>query len=193
MHIAGNILQSSGYFLPTAYLPSYAADIGLSPEKGTLLVSILNGVSTFGNPVVGVMNDRLHVTNVILISTIGSTISVFLFWGLSSQLALLVAFAVVYGLFAGGYSSTWSGVLTELKAQSPSLDTGLMFGLLAGARGVGNMISGPLSVALINNAGKGTAGAWGYGTEYGPVIIFTGATAVLGGWGWIWRQMRACC
>ena len=96
-------------------------------------------------------------------------------------------FSITYGFFAGGFSSTWSGVLTELKAQSPALDTGLIFGLLAGGRGIGNVVSGPLSVALLG--GKtgigGKMGGSGYGSEYGSLIVFTGVSAVLGGWGWV--------
>ncbi|KAF2642579.1 hypothetical protein P280DRAFT_361654, partial [Massarina eburnea CBS 473.64] len=104
-----------------------------------------------------------------------------LFWGLSEHVALLTVFAITYGFFAGGFSSTWSGVLTELKSQSPALDTGFVFGLLAGGRGIGNVISGPLSVALVTNENWLKDGRnWGFNGEYGGIILFTGVTAVLG-------------
>jgi predicted MFS family arabinose efflux permease len=35
------LLTSLGNFLPSVYLPSFAADIGLSSNTGTLLVSIM--------------------------------------------------------------------------------------------------------------------------------------------------------
>ena len=184
----GNILQSLGYFLPTAYLPSYVVRLGFEPTVGTILLAVNNTTSVFGGIVIGMLADRFQVTSVILFSTVGSAIAVFLFWGLSSQIPLLVFFASFYGFFAGSFSSTWSGILTELKREAPTLDTGFVFGVLAGGRGVGNAISGPLAVALITNKGWIADGRqWGYSTEYGPLIIFTGATAVLGGWGWMWR------
>lgn len=180
------MLQSLGYFLPTAYLTSYATDIGLSPTAATLLLALLNGVSVIGSAVFGPLTDRYSVGTVILIVAVGSALSVFLLWGLATRLIVLVFFAMGYGFFAGSFSSTWSGVLTELQNEAPSLDTGLVFGLLAGGRGIGNVISGPLSVALMAHAGSNGQGeAWGYSTQYGPVIIFTGVTAVLGGLGWI--------
>lgn len=61
-------------------------------------------------------------------------------------------FAITYGFLAGAFSATWSGVLGQMKTEIPALETGLIFGLLAGDRGVGNVIRGPLSVALV---GKG--------------------------------------
>ncbi|KAF1991855.1 MFS general substrate transporter [Aulographum hederae CBS 113979] len=190
----GNILQSLGYFLPSAYLPSYAVSVGLSPSLGTILIATLNGTSVAGSVVIGMLNDQYKVTTVILISTVGSTIAVFLCWGLSSHMALLVVFSMLYGFFAGGFSSTWSGVLTEIKASSPSIDTGFVFGLLAGGRGVGNIISGPLSLALLAHSdwlhdGK----SWGYSTEFGPMIIFTGVSVLLGGFGWLWRSLHNGC
>lgn len=136
-----------------------------------------------------------------LLSSVGSALSVLLFWGLCTSpsssaaypqagLALLALFSITYGFFAGGFSSTWSGILTQMKRESPSLETGLVFGLLAGGRGIGNVISGPLSSALIKTGsivgGSGHGGAFGYTSEYGALISFTGVTAILGGWSWMW-------
>lgn len=83
----------------------------------------------------------------------------FLPWGLASSsasgsshagTALLTLFAIIYVFFAGGLSSTWSGVITQIKRDSsPSPKTGLEFGLLAGARGIGNVISEPLSTGSL--------------------------------------------
>lgn len=201
----GNIIQSFGYFLPTTYLPSYSTTAaGLSQTTGTLLVALFNATSVFGGIAFGALCDRFAVTNIMLLSSVGSALSVFLFWGLSSSpssssypqaaIALLALFSIAYGFFAGGFSSTWSGVLLQIKRDSPSLETGLVFGLLAGGRGIGNVISGPLSTALIEHGGLGGEGV-GYSTQYGTLIVFTGVTAFLGAWGWMWRVLRVdrCC
>ncbi|KAI9735761.1 MAG: hypothetical protein M1818_006370 [Claussenomyces sp. TS43310] len=185
----GNIIQSFGYFLPNTYLASYAHALGLQGLTGTILLAVFGFASAPGGLVIGMLGDRLPVTTVILISSLGSTIAVFLFWGLSTHLALLTVFAIFYGFFAGGFSSTWSGVLIEVKRQDANVDTGLVLGLLLGGRGIGNIISGPISGALMSSAWS-TAGKTGYSTEYGPLILFTGATALFGGWGWIWKSLR---
>ncbi|KAF2690272.1 putative MFS monocarboxylate transporter [Lentithecium fluviatile CBS 122367] len=189
---AGNILQSLGYFLPYAYISSYTVQhLHLTPTNGTLVLALINTTSIPGGIVIGGLGDHFSVTTTILISTLGSALAVFLFWGLSEHIALLVVFAITYGFFAGGFSSTWSGVLTEVKGQAPSVDTGFLFGLLAGGRGIGNVISGPLSVALVTREGWLRDGrAWGVGGEYGGIILFTGTTAVLGGWGALGRLWR---
>ncbi|KAF2704431.1 putative MFS monocarboxylate transporter [Pleomassaria siparia CBS 279.74] len=185
----GNVFQSLGYFLPSTYLSSYAVrELGLSTTMATLLLALMNTTSIPGGIVVGWLGDHLDVTTVVLISSLGSTLSVFFFWGFSSHVALLTLFSLFYGFFAGGFSSTWSAVLKDLKRQSPALDTGFIFGLLAGGRGIGNVISGPISVALVNEGGLGGRKGWGYGGTYGLVILFTGITSLLGGWGWLTRS-----
>lgn len=203
----GNIIQGFGYFLPTTYLPTYSTTTaGLSNATGTLLVALFNATSVAGGIVLGALCDRFAVTNIMLLSSVGSALSVLLFWGLCTSpsspssypqtgLALLTLFSITYGFFAGGFSSTWSGVLTQMKRESPSLETGLVFGLLAGGRGIGNVISGPLSSALIKTGsvveGSGH-GSFGYTSQYGALILFTGVTAILGGWSWMWQFLRRC-
>lgn len=196
---AGNIIQSFGYFLPSTYLPSYSTGtVGLPDFMGTLLVSLFNATSVFGGIAVGVLCDRFNVSNVLLLSSVGSALSVLLFWGMSSSgqgssqagMGLLTVFSMSYGFFAGGFSSTWSGVITQIKRDSsPSLETGLVFGLLAGGRGIGNVISGPLSTVLINQGSLGHDGTTGYDTQYGTLILFTGITALLGAWSWMWKYI----
>ena len=110
-------------------------------------------------------------------------------------MALLAVFAVTFGFFAGGYSATWGGVIKEMECdaadRNEALDSGVIYGLLNGARGLGYVGGGLLGVPLLKSGGEvgqreGTAG---YGTAYGPLIIFTGLSLVFGGWSvvWSWR------
>ncbi|KAF4542177.1 Mfs monocarboxylate [Lasiodiplodia theobromae] len=274
----GNVLQSLGYFLPAAYLPSYATqELALPPRTGALLLALLNATSVPGGILIGALCDRVRdakgTRRVLLVSALPSAGAVLLFWGLagprggggssssidstgkimtsavsstsseagaisnntlllpatpggssssSSSVALLVVFALAYGFFAGGFSSTWGGVLRELERENPTLDTGFAFGLLAGGRGVGNVVSGPISVALIastrarnaaavssgdhgqmmgsRSSGGGESGvvevvggglaaaAGAYGSAYGPMILYTGISALLGAWGWVCQR-----
>lgn len=61
-----------------------------------------------------------------------------------------------------------------------AVDPGMVFACLAAGRGIGNVVSGPLSEALM---GKGAD--WhaelAYGSGFGPLIVFTGVSAALGG------------
>lgn len=78
--------------------------------------------------------------------------SVFLFWGLTSSLPLLYIFCVTYGFFAGSFSSTWTGIIREVKLHSRNADVGMTFAFLAFGRGLGNVISGPLSEVLVKGS-----------------------------------------
>lgn len=53
-------------------------------------------------------------------------------------------------------------------------DIGSIYGLLGMARGVGNVICGPLSDVLLKD---GKSGMGRYGGGFGPIIVFTGITA----------------
>lgn len=143
----GNIIQSFGYFLPSTYLASYAHTLGLPGITSTLLITIFNFASVPSALVIGMLGDNL-ATTVILISSFGSAIGVFLFWGPSNHIALLTTFTIIYGIFAGGFSSSWPGILQQLKRENETVDTGLILGLLLGGRGIGHVISGPISAAF---------------------------------------------
>lgn len=186
--MAGNTLQSLGYFLPYAYLPTYTRTLTPSPLLSTLLLALVNTTSIPGGILLGHLTDSLGVRPTILVSTLGSALAVFLFWGLSERVPMLAVFALTYGFFAGGFSSTWSGVCKEVERERPGVDTGFVFGLLAGGRGVGNVVSGPVSGVLGTREGwiQGRTGL-GIEGEFGGVILFTGVTALLGGWGVLGR------
>lgn len=189
----GSILESLGFFIPTIYLPTFAREIlGSGKIEQTLTVSILNTASVVGAVIAGILTDKLHISTVIMISSIGACGSVFLVWGLAAQINIgwTLTFCVFYGLTAGGYSSTWSGVVRQTnvdlrrKGERDEPGVGLMYGLLLAGRGIGSVASGPISEQLL---GKHTNGFGGYGTALGGLIIFTGVTALLGGLGYAGR------
>ena len=185
----GNILESLGFFIPNIYLPTYARSLGLSPISGTVTISLFNTTSVFGQVILGFLSDRLHITTVILTSTIGATISVFLLWGVSTSLPLLCIFSLVYGLFAGGFTSTYTGSIQEVKRVDDRADAGLVFGLLAAGRGIGSVACGPLSEALLSKQPWVGDATLGYGTGFGLLIVFTGISAMLGGTSWVGRRV----
>lgn len=122
-------------------------------------------------------------------STIGATLSVFLLWGLSASLPILCIFSVVYGLSAGGFSSTWTGATQEIRKRDDNAELGMVFGLLAAGRGIGSVVSGPLSEALLSGEPWRGEAKLGYGTGYGLLIVFTGISAMFGGFSWVGRRV----
>lgn len=186
----GNTLEAMGYFLPTIYLPSYARSLGASDIEASLTVMLFNLASVFGCVIMGSMVDRYHATTCILGSTLGSTIAVFLIWGFSVSLAPLYIFCILYGLFAGSFTSTWPAVVNEIKKKNAYADQSIIFGVLSTGRGIGNIVSGPLSGALLEHRSWDGIAAKAYGSGYGPLIVFTGISALLGGLGVVARSSR---
>lgn len=189
----GNIFESLGFFIPTIYLPTFAREIlGSGKIAQALTVSILNTASVIGAIIAGILTDHLHIATVIMLLTIGTCGSVVLVWGLAAQINLgwTLTFCVLYGLTAGGYSSTWSGFARQSNVELRRMGkrdepvVGLMYGTLLAGRGIGSVASGPISEKLLGKHGEGFGG---YGTAFGGLIIFTGVTALLGGVGYAGR------
>ncbi|KAK4135345.1 MFS general substrate transporter [Trichocladium antarcticum] len=191
-----NVLQSVGFFLPGIYLPSYArAVLGAGAFPAVVAMLLLNVASVFGCVAMGSLIDRVEVTTCFLVATVGATLGTFLLWGLSVNLAVLYLFAVVYGLFAGAYSAAWPGVMKEITrigaadGSGMGNDPSMVFAFLAMGRGVGNVISGPLSEQLLRGLPWQGRAFGGYGSGYGGLIAFTGATAFCGGGSYVWRKL----
>lgn len=70
----------------------------------------------------------------------------------------------------------------EAVERNEAIDTGMVYGLLNGARGVGYVSGGLVGVQLLKAGDESLVGRFAYGTMYGPLIIFTGLTTLLGGW-----------
>ncbi|KAK4580142.1 hypothetical protein LTR86_000345 [Recurvomyces mirabilis] len=186
---AFNVLQASGYFLPSNYLPTYVESLGLSSTFGSLTLILINLSSIFGCITVGFLADRIDITTILLSISLLAATTVFLTWGLSISVAPIYIFCITYGLTAGGYSSTWGGMVKEIQRRHEGIDASMLFGFLAAGRGIGAVASGPLSELLLTAGERMHSRAeFGYGTEYSPIIIFSGCTALVGGGSWMLRR-----
>lgn len=186
---ACNTVEALGFFLPQIYLPTYARSLGAGTVTSTLTLVLVNVASMVGCVVMGALTDRYHVTTCITISTVGAVVATLLVWGLSVSLGPLYLFCILYGLFAGSFTSTWPGVIRETQKKKTSADLGMLFGFLAAGRGIGNILSGPLSEALLKG-GVWKHANFAYGTTYGPLIVFTGVTACVGGLSLVARPLK---
>jgi len=198
IYVVAIVLQSCGYGIPQTYLNTYAHEVTLlSQTSATLLLTLFNIPGILSSTFFGYLSENKHfvlpVQTVIAISAICSALSAFLFWGLTSQgsMALLVMFSITFGFFAGGYSATWGGVINELEHEAAqcneAIDTGMLYGLLNGARGIGYVVGGLVGVPLLKSGRTSSMEGFGYGTSYGPLILFTGLSSLLGGWGLLWK------
>lgn len=109
----------------------------------------------------------------------------------------------MYGFFAGPYVSSWAGIIKHVthdnmthegRAERVSqarrvFDPAMIIGLPNAERGIGNLVSGPLSEGLIKGLPWKGLVFGGYGSGYGPLIAFTGVTAIFGGATFLWKRV----
>ncbi|THZ51520.1 MFS general substrate transporter [Aureobasidium pullulans] len=172
------ILQSAAYGIPQTYLNTYASEVALlSHTSAIILLTLFNIPGIASSSFFGYLSDNKHstfsATTVACISAMSSGLSAILLWGLNTQgsLATLILFSVTFGFFAGGYSATWGGLINDLELEArrsnEAIDSGMVYGVLNGARGVGYIVGGLIGVPLLQ-AGtvryaqlvKGDFGGW---------------------------------
>lgn len=195
LHQLANTIQAAGFFLPSIYLPTYAWTIFYASASLSLLTLILINISTmFSSILMGLLVDKLNVMTYIFISAVGTTASVLLVWGLSESISVLYMFCVLYGIFAGCWTSTWPGIMREISQKSEDAGFGyinpmMVYGHLCIGRGIGNIISGPLSDALIRNLPWQGQSIGGYGSGYGVLITYVDLTSLISGMNFVWRRL----
>ncbi|EED21551.1 monocarboxylate transporter, putative [Talaromyces stipitatus ATCC 10500] len=192
------IFQSSGYGIPQSYLSTYARDVTLlSQTSGTLMLALFNAPGIIASSFFGWLSDnkKIHLSaqTVSAIPPVCCALFTFFFWGLTTpgNIGLLLVFSMTFGFFSSGYSATWGGMLKQMERESAerneAVDPGMLYGLLNGVRGIGYASGGFAGVGLLNAGAISASPRFGYGTAYGPLIVFTGLSSLLGGWVVLWR------
>ena len=189
------MLQSSGYGISQTYLNSYAQSVArVSSTNSTLLLVLFNVPGIVSCSLFGLLCDNkrnpLSANVTTTISSLPAALAAFLLWGLAapspSGMPPLILFSLIYGFFASAYSATWGGVIKEMEedaaAKNEAIDVGIVYGLLNGARGIGYVGGGLAGVRLLKAGEHVSLGKYGYSTQYGPLILFTGLSTLAGGW-----------
>ena len=175
---------------------AFGTSLGLTSTKGSLSLTLFN---VFGNVscfVVGYMSDKYDIWLLTLSSLVLSCLSTFILWGICSySLSGILAYSSIYGAVAGGFSSLWSASVRPIASEyhtfvlypsadfvttedDSSLSTTLV-GYMFLTRGIGNIVSTPISTALqqvhsiqsrsVHHTGFSVAGG-----RYQEMIIYTG-------------------
>ncbi len=163
-----NGVQALGYFLPMNYLPTIAQEFGIGPTLASLTLVLINLGSIFGCIAVGALVDRFDTMAIMLgVSMLAGT-SVLIILGFTVAVPPLFIFSIAYGVTASAYSSHWGGLIREVQKAHEGTDANLIFGLLAAGRGVGSIISGPLSESLLMRSREWhDSASSAYSSEYG--------------------------
>lgn len=166
------------------------------------------GCSVLSRIFMGFLSDKYSPWLLGTISLAATSIATFLIWGLAAtNLAGLIAYGVIYGCMAGGWTSTWTGFIRPISGiwfsvncttaewivDDPTTTTTL-FGFLMLSRGLGNILSTPVSTSLTKHVDPNALLAHfktGFAVDdskYEDLIIYVGtcfagsASLALSGW-----------
>ncbi|KAJ2160671.1 hypothetical protein GGF46_002102, partial [Coemansia sp. RSA 552] len=160
----GAIFSTTGYFTPLFSLPTFATQVvGKSESFGTNLLTIINAASTLGRIATGEAASYLGNINTMATCTLMSSLAILVLWLPFEATGTMIACAIIYGLFCGGFISLLPVIMAQLWGVQ-RIST--IIGLLYMANFVGTMVGAPASGAILDNVG--------HGTNFKPSIIFSG-------------------
>lgn len=177
------LIQGIGFFFPTVFLPSFASSLNISSMNGALLLSVMSISQVLGQFALGYLSDmNLSVSLLAAVCCIVGAVSSLTLWGLGKSMTLLILFAIVYGFFSFGFG-TLRVAMGRAVSDDPS-NVVSTFAIFVFLQGVGNILVGPISAALV--AAPTAAERFGAG-KYEGIIILTGtssavAASVIGLW-----------
>lgn len=175
VYSVSNLAMGLGYFFPSLYIPSYASANGMSSTQGAILLAAMSVSQVLGQASFGYLSDRRLSINVLAItSTAIAAAAVYACWGLAHSFKLLIVFSLIYGFFGAGYTALWGRMGTSISSEPTAAFTA--FGLLNFGKGIGNVLAGPISAALL----KDVVNVHRYGTvRYETLVLFTGSCMVV--------------
>lgn len=103
---------SFGLFVPFVHLVPYALDRGITQAMAAFLVAAIGVGSTAGRFLLGGLADRLGRPLSFLMMFVGMGLS-FIIWLFADSLFPLVIFALVYGVFYGGFVALAPAILAD--------------------------------------------------------------------------------
>ncbi|KAL4933217.1 MCT family MFS transporter [Aspergillus undulatus] len=160
-------LMILGMFSPIFFVPTYAVSRGMDPTLASYLLAILNGASTFGRIIPGILADKFGRINAFGLGGIATGIVICCMNEAKSNAALIV-FSAIFGFWSGTIISGGSAAITMVPKNPQEFGTYLGMGL--GLCGIAALIGPPVSGALVDQYGG-----------FLELSIFSGVMCLAGG------------
>ncbi|CAE6408019.1 unnamed protein product, partial [Rhizoctonia solani] len=90
-------IQALAYFPVSLYMSVYTTSLGLPPVDGTIVLAVFNLATTIGQIAFGYFSDLVPYHYIIIVSSVGASLSAYLLWGFAHNLGVIFAFVVVFG------------------------------------------------------------------------------------------------
>ncbi|KAJ5483894.1 MFS-type transporter dbaD [Penicillium diatomitis] len=155
-----------GFYNFLFYVQSYAIDTGVVDEQlGFYLLSMLNAGSTFGRVGPNFVADHLGPLNMLTPAVTITAILAFVWIGVHT-LGGIIALAVLYGFFSGGFVSLPPVVMASM---TPDIrDLGTRLGMVFAVTSIGLLVGTPIGGAIMSTT-----------HEYLGVQLFTACCLVV--------------
>ncbi|KAK9461680.1 major facilitator superfamily domain-containing protein [Lipomyces oligophaga] len=173
----GAILIMTGAYVPVNYLNSFGRYHGFSADLSAYLSSVLNGASTLGRILPGVLADKVGRFNMFTVASwITGTLAI-AFWIPIHTESQILAFTVVYGFVSGASLTVWQAAVAEI---SPLRELGARLGAVNALTAFGTLAGIPIGGAILDSGSR---------EKYWGIAIFTGICMIGGGcFGW-WAKL----
>jgi predicted MFS family arabinose efflux permease len=135
-----------GLYVPFFYIQQYSSSFArVNEDLAFYTLVILNAGSVAGRIAPALVADRIGLLNTYTASTIGATILAFA-WIACRSIGGIIAFALVYGFFAGFAAALQPAVLAALCTEANMIGTWVGMGSLFSSAGIllGNPIGGQI-------------------------------------------------
>lgn len=156
-----------GMFTPLFFLPTYAVSRGIDATFAGYLLAIINGASTFGRVIPGILADKFGRINMVVVAGITSGVCVFCLNSVTG-VAGFVVYSIVFGFFSGSIFSASLAAITGTVSDPSSFGAYMGMGMALVA--IGPLIGPPVDGALVAHYGG-----------FEQVSYFGGSVCVAGG------------
>ncbi|WAS54652.1 MFS transporter [Burkholderia ambifaria] len=147
---AACLVCSFGVFVPFVHLVPYALDHGVAPSTAVLLLGAIGVGSTAGRFFLGGLADRFGRRASLLAMFAGMAVAL-VAWAGAGSVATLAAFALVFGVFYGGWVAVLPAVVMDYFG---GRNVSAIIGVLYTSVAFGTLI-GPAAAGFIYDAGGG--------------------------------------
>ncbi|KAK8132255.1 hypothetical protein PG999_000428 [Apiospora kogelbergensis] len=170
--LLGQFIIPYGLYAPITYLPSAAVGAGMSESLSQYLVTFYNAASLVGRASSGYLSDKAGRFNVFCGACFIASILVLAMWIPGSTDAVIVAFAVLFGLSSGAYISLMAALVSSI---SPLEELGYRNGLCFLASSIGGLTTSPIAGAILESP----IGGWVGLKAFSGVMMFIGTAVTL--------------
>ncbi|KAI9266539.1 major facilitator superfamily domain-containing protein [Phascolomyces articulosus] len=180
IHFIGNF----AFYIPSGFVPSYSRYLNLDPWIGANLNAIMSAFLFFGKIIIGFLSDHVGRFNMAVICATMACIAHLAVWLTASSEGSMWAFAILYGIFGGGYISMITAVIVEVVGLD-RVESGTGWAFFAWC--FGGLLGQPISAAIVERGGDGNRDYRG-AVIFAGCLFFAGAVAswvlrvVQGGW-----------